>query len=34
MNDNTYLSIQVFLILLLTFVDGVSAVTQHPEWFH
>jgi len=33
MTDNAYLSIQVFLVLFLSFVDGLTAITQHPEWF-
>jgi hypothetical protein len=33
MTDTAYLSIQLFLVLFLSFVDGLTAITQHPEWF-
>jgi len=33
MTDSTYISIQLLIIILLSFVDGVSALTVHPEWF-
>jgi hypothetical protein len=33
MTDSAYLSIQLFLVLFLSFADGVAAITQHPEWF-
>jgi hypothetical protein len=33
MTDITYLSIQLALITFLTFLDGLTAITQHPEWF-
>jgi hypothetical protein len=34
MTDITYLSIQLFTIISLTLVDALTAITQHPEWFH
>jgi hypothetical protein len=33
MTDSAYLSIQLFLVLFLSFVDGLTAITQHSEWF-
>lgn len=33
MSDGVYLAIQVWLILVLTFIDGATALVQHPEWF-
>jgi hypothetical protein len=33
MSDAMYLSIQLFLVLFLSFVGGLTAITQHPEWF-
>jgi hypothetical protein len=33
MTDSTYLSIQLLLLLFLAFADGLTAITQHPEWF-
>jgi hypothetical protein len=33
MTDGTYFSIQLFLIIFLTFIDGLSVVVGHPEWF-
>jgi hypothetical protein len=31
--DDDYLAIQVGLVCMLLFLVGVTAVTQHPEWF-
>jgi hypothetical protein len=33
MTDSAYLSIQLLLVVFLTFADGLTAVVQHPEWF-
>jgi hypothetical protein len=33
MTERTYLSIQLLLVVFLSFADGVTAITQHPEWF-
>jgi hypothetical protein len=33
MTDSAYLSIQLFLVLFLSLADGLTAITQHPEWF-
>jgi hypothetical protein len=33
MTDSAYLSIQVCLVLVLTFADGLAVITQHPAWF-
>jgi hypothetical protein len=33
MTDSAYVSIQLFLVLVLTFLDGLAAITQHPAWF-
>jgi hypothetical protein len=33
MTDGIYLSIQLFLVSFLAFMDGLLAVMQHPGWF-
>jgi hypothetical protein len=33
MTDQTYLIIQFWMITLLLFVDGATALIQHPNWF-
>jgi hypothetical protein len=34
MTDITYVSIQLALIIFFTFLDGLTVITQHPEWFY
>jgi hypothetical protein len=33
MTDQIYLLIQTSLIVLLSCVDGFTALVEHPEWF-
>jgi hypothetical protein len=33
MTDRAYLSILLFLVISLSFLDGLSALVQHPQWF-
>ena len=33
MTDHVYLSVQLWLIAVLAFADGVLALIHHPEWF-
>lgn len=33
MSDQIYLLIQAWLIVLLSCVDGFTALVEHPEWF-
>jgi hypothetical protein len=33
MSDQAYLLVQVWLVIMLTVVDGAGALVQHPEWF-
>ena len=33
MTDQMYLQIQLWMITLLLFVDGATALVQHPHWF-
>jgi|GraSoiStandDraft_30_1057271.scaffolds.fasta_scaffold12422_5 hypothetical protein len=33
MTDKAYLFLQLFLIIALSYADGLTALLQHPEWF-
>jgi hypothetical protein len=33
MTDKACLFIQLFLIISLSYADGLTALLQHPEWF-
>jgi hypothetical protein len=33
MTDDNYLALQVGILCGLLFLVGVTAVTEHPEWF-
>jgi hypothetical protein len=33
MTNNDYLTLQLGIICALLFLVGVTAVTEHPEWF-
>lgn len=33
MTDQTYLLIQLLMICLLIFLDGVTALVMHQQWF-
>jgi hypothetical protein len=33
MTSQTYLFAQLWVIIVLSFVDGLTALVEHPEWF-